>query len=87
MTEGISIQDLAAQLEQGVDLYAVIGQLYVSKLARDAALSVAVQALEAAKAALPKEEPPAEAPTIAPDPIPQPSVPTVAVETLTEEGA
>lgn len=48
-----SLAGLAQQIEQGLDPYSVIGKLYVRTLAKDQALALAIQALQAL---MPKEE-------------------------------
>jgi hypothetical protein len=40
------LQELAAQVEAGLDPYAVIGRLYVKVLAKDQALALAIGALK-----------------------------------------
>ena len=51
---GQGLQELATQIEAGIDPYAVIGQLYVRTLAKDQALALAIQTL---RALMPQEAP------------------------------
>lgn len=44
-----AIQEMAVALAQGVDLYAVIGKLYVENLTKQQAIALAVQSLQAFK--------------------------------------
>lgn len=51
--QGISFDQLSAQLQQGVNLYEVIGKLYVATVAKDQAIGLAAQAI---KALMPEEK-------------------------------
>ncbi len=51
--KGIPFDQMSAQLQQGVNLYEVIGKLYVATVAKDQAIALAAQAI---KALLPQPE-------------------------------
>jgi hypothetical protein len=74
------IQEMATALERGVDVYQVVGKLYLEILAKNQAIGLAVQALQALKPVEPDVTPEGFAPA-GPEPPHTPTEPT------TEEGA
>lgn len=57
-----AIQEMATALERGVDVYQVVGRLYLETLSKNQAIGLAVQALQALKPVEPEVAPEGFAP-------------------------